>query len=157
MTTQEQINDFLAQRTLALIGVSRKERDFSRSLLRAFRTAGCTMHGVNPKASEVRGETCFSHLRDIPVTVDGALLMLPPSALSQAIRDCLDAGVKRLWIYGTGRPQPLDEELRMLCRERQVSVINGFCPLMSLNNSSWPHRLHGWIARQTRAYRSIPA
>jgi predicted CoA-binding protein len=157
MTTQEQINDFLAQRTLALIGVSRRERDFSRLLLRAFRSAGYTMHGVNPKDGEVQGETCFSHIRDIPVTVDGALLMVPPAALPQAIRDCLDAGVKRLWIYGTGHPKPLDDELRILCRGRQISVINGFCPMMFLNNSSWPHRLHGWIVRQTRAYRTVPA
>ena len=73
------IRDFLAQRRLAIVGVSHQPKDFSRMLFRAFRERNFEVVPVNPGAAELEGTTCYSRLQDIQPPVDTALLMTSPA------------------------------------------------------------------------------
>ena len=70
----ESIEDFLAQKRIAMIGVSRNPKDFSAALFDELRKHGYDMVPVNPKAAEVLGQTCFARVQDIQPPVDAALL-----------------------------------------------------------------------------------
>ena len=156
-TIRERVDDFLAQRTLAVVGVSRTKSDFSRQLVALLRHLGFAVYAVNPYAEQLDGETCYHRVADIPAPVDGALLMVSQALLGPVLQECVLAGVPRLWIYGVGHPKKLDLRSQALCDERHVSVINGLCPRMFLRDSAWPHRLHGWIATRGRAFRTSAA
>ena len=149
-------HEFLSQRSLALVGVSRNEKDYSRWLLRRLQKSGYTVFAVNPHGGEIDGMHCYKTIAEIPVPVDGALLMTPEKTLPHVIGECVAAGISRVWIYGVGHPRKLDEETRIFCEQHRVQIINGLCPMMLLPDAAWPHHLHGWIARKT-AYRPTTA
>src|SRR5579885_654854 len=58
-TSLNAIQDFLAQKRIAFVGVSRDPKDFSCSLFREFVKRGYDVVPVNPNASEVMGRQTF--------------------------------------------------------------------------------------------------
>ena len=93
------INDFLGQRRLALVGVSRDPKDFSRAVWRELRSRGYDVVPVNPGAGEIDGVPCAARLQDVSPPVDGALLLTSPAVSVRVVHDCAEAGVKRVWLH----------------------------------------------------------
>lgn len=146
------IREFLAQHRIAMIGVGRTGKDFSGKLFSDLRTAGYDVVPVNPNATEIAGVRCFARLQDITPPVDAALVMLPSERAAGALRDCAEAGVRRVWLYGFKGPARIDPGALQVCRELDLTTIAGYCPYMFLPNGAWFHRFHGWIARTIGAY-----
>lgn len=133
---------FLARGRFALVGVSRDQRDFSRQVLRELLRRGYDVVPVNPAMAQVEGRTCHARVQDIRPPVAGALLMTPPARTEHAVRDCVEAGIRSVWMHrgsGTGASSP---EAEALCRAQGLEVVADLCPFMALPDSSWPHRLH---------------
>ena len=59
----ETIAEFLAQKHIAMIGISRNPKDFSASLFRELERRGYDIVPVNPKASEVMGRPALPEYR----------------------------------------------------------------------------------------------
>ncbi len=152
----ERARDFLNRRTLALVGVSRNEKDYSRWLFRRLKKTGYQVLAVNPNSTRIDGEPCYKSIAELPQPVDGALLMTSESKLPHVIGECVTAGIRSIWIYGVGHPRKLDVDTRTFCEQHHVQLINGLCPMMFLRDAAWPHRFHGWIA-ETFMYRTSPA
>jgi predicted CoA-binding protein len=149
MTNQmiEAARRFLAAGRLAVVGVSRQEKDFSRMVLRALWDAGIDALPVNPSTDLIEGRRCHASVADIVPPPARALLMTPPSRTEAAVRDCIAAGVRSVWFHQGGGPGSVTPEAVLLCREAGVEVITQVCPFMALPGASWPHRLHGFIRR----------
>jgi len=65
MTTLAQIQEFLGHKRLAVIGVSRNPKDFTRSLFQEFQRRQYDVVPVNPDVTEVAGQHCYAHVGDI--------------------------------------------------------------------------------------------
>lgn len=152
MTSIDRVRDFLAQKRFAVVGVSQDPRDFSRALFREFSKRGYETVPVNPKAREIEGQPCFARVQDITPSVDGVVLMTPASATGGIVRDCREAGVKRVWMYRAAGPGAVDADAVRFCEENGISVIPGECPFMFLPGAAWFHRLHGFVKRIAGAY-----
>jgi predicted CoA-binding protein len=141
------IEDFLSYRRLAMVGVSRDPRDFSRSLYRELERRGYDMQPVNPNAEEVEGDRCYAHISEIEPGVDGVIIMTPPELTARVVQECVAAGVKRVWMYrgaGDGAVSPAALEV---CEENGISVVAGECPFMFLAGSGWIHSAHRFCRR----------
>ena len=140
-------NQFLAQRRLAVVGVSREPGDFSRHLLRELKARHYDVVPVHPWLDEVEGLRCYDKVQDIRPPVDGALLFTPPEATAQVVRDCAAAGVPRVWMHrGLGRGA-VNPEAVAYCRERSIDVVDGACPWMFLPDAGTGHHLHAMLIR----------
>ena len=106
----ETIAEFLAQKRIAMVGISRNPRDFSASLFRELERRGYDIVAVNPKAPEVMGRPCFTRVQGIPPPVDGALLMTTPEVTEAVITDCAAAGIRRVWMYRAGGKGAVSEK-----------------------------------------------
>lgn len=146
------IREFLAQHRIAVIGVSRTGKEFSTKLFTDLQRAGYDVVPVNPNASEISGVRCFTRVQDITPAADAALIMLPSDRAASAIRDCAEAGIRRVWLYGFRGPAKIDRSALQTCGELGLTTVAGYCPYMFLPNGPWIHRLHGWVARITGAY-----
>ncbi|MCL5995129.1 MAG: CoA-binding protein [Chloroflexi bacterium] len=151
-TTRESINNFLRQRRLAIVGVSRNPQDFSRSLFKEFRARGYDVVPVNPNVAEIDGQPCYKRVQDIKPAVDGALLLTTPQVTEQVIRDCAEAGIKRVWMQrgeGIGAVSPAAVAF---CTQNGIDVVPGQCPFMFLPNTAFFHRAHGFFRKLTGSY-----
>ena len=109
MTGMKDIRDFLAQKRFAFVGVSRQPKDFSRALFREFQARDYEPVPVHPDAAEIEGARCFAHLKDIQPPVDSVLLMTSPTVTNLLVRECVEAGIKRVWFYRGGGQGALTE------------------------------------------------
>src|SRR6185437_12244859 len=102
MSTIQQIHEFLGQKRLAIVGVSQRPQDFSRTLFREFQARGYDVVPVNPAAGEIEGQRCFPDLRSVAPRVSAVLLMTSPAVTQAVVRDCAEAGVALVWMYRAG-------------------------------------------------------
>jgi predicted CoA-binding protein len=64
------------------------------------------------------------------------------------LRDCLAAGVRRVWLHrgaGAGAATPA---ALALCAEAGVEVVHDLCPFMALPDAGFPHRVHHFLRRR---------
>ena len=142
MTGRKEIDDFLAAKRVAIIGVSRNPKDFTRSLFREFRRRGYDAIPVNPGMADVEGVRCYANVQDIEPRVDGAVLVTPAAKSERIVRECDAAGVRCVWLYRATGKGALSPGALKLCQDRGIPVVAGECPFMFFPATQWPHRLH---------------
>jgi predicted CoA-binding protein len=147
--TRGDIERFLAHERIALVGVSRDARHFSRLLWREFRARGYELIPVNPAMAEVDGAPCYRSVEAIEPPVEAALVVTPAHASARVVADCARAGVKELWLYRGGPGGSVSEAALAVAAAHGMKVIVGECPFMFLPNAGWFHSLHRglrWIS-----------
>lgn len=152
MTTCADIDDFLALRRFAMVGVSRDPKDFSRGLFRDLCARGYDVLPVNLFADEVDGHETFQCLQVIRPAVEGALLMTAPHTTEIVVRDCAEAGIRRVWMYRAGGQGAVSPEAIEFCRNNDIRVVEGYCPYMFLPATAFPHRAHGFLMKLVGRY-----
>jgi predicted CoA-binding protein len=149
MATRAVVDDFLAQRHLALVGASRDPKAFSTNVARELRGHGYTVDPVNPDADEIDGQRCFRTVGDLPADVGGAIVMVSADRAADAVRSCLDAGIARIWLHRGVGPSSVSTEAVELCHEHGVPVVDGECPLMFAEPAAAVHRIHRFERKLT--------
>jgi predicted CoA-binding protein len=136
------IEDFLSYRRLAMVGVSRSEKDFSRALFRELKTRGYDMVAVNPGVDEIDGQRCYARITDVSPAIEGVLLMTPGSVTEKVLEDCAAAGVQRVWMYRAIGGGAVTDVGLQFCEEHGIAVVPGECPFMFLAGAGMVHGLH---------------
>lgn len=148
MTTMATIQDFVGQRTLAIAGVSRSKGKFGQIARRELEKRGYKLHIVHPEVREIAGKTCCADFKSLPEPVGGALIVLPPARATEAVRQALDAGIRRIWLQqGAESPEAI-----ALCRERDAALVHDRCILMFAQPVGFPHSLHRWFAKLSKRW-----
>ena len=151
-TTRYDIQDFLSRKRLAMVGVSRDPKDFSRGLFADLCRRGYDMVPVNPNLDEVAGTRCFARLQDVTPRVAGVLVMTPAEKSEQVVHDADEAGISSVWLHrgvGTGA---VSEAARTYCEQHGMLVVAGYCPYMFLPETPFFHRFHGFCLKVLGKY-----
>jgi predicted CoA-binding protein len=143
----EAAQEFLAQKRLAVAGVSRSRDQAANVIYRKLRDTGHEVYAVNPQAEEVEGDCCYPDLRSIPERVDGVVVVTPPQAVSAVVRECIELGVPRVWMHRSFGPGSYSQEAERLAREAGITVIAGACPMMFCEPVDLGHRCIRWFLR----------
>lgn len=102
------------------------------------------MYPVNPAASgqPLEGDASYSRLGDVPDPVDGVIVMVRADLAADVAREAAERGIPRVWLHrGAGNGSVSDEAVRV-CREHDIAVVDGACPLMFEEPVKGIHRLH---------------
>ena len=62
MNTKAAVDDFLAQRSLAVVGVSRGGKKFGNRAYRELKAKGYQLFPVHPEAEVLEGDPCYPSL-----------------------------------------------------------------------------------------------
>lgn len=151
MTAQERIDDFLGRKRLAMVGVSRSPKHFSRVLWREFVARGYDVVPVNPNLAELDGRKCYAGVEEIAPPVEGALIMTAAHSAAEAAAGCARAGVPRVWLYRAGGTGAASPEALAVCEREGLAVTTG-CPFMFFPGARFPHNLHGWFLKIAGKY-----
>jgi uncharacterized protein len=146
------IEDFLSQKRIAIAGISRDPRSFSAMLFKEFCRRGYDVVPVNPNTSEVQGRRSFARVQDIQPPVEAVLLMTSPEATEAVVKDCAEAGIRRVWMHrGTGKGS-VSAKAIAFCQQQGIQVVPGQCPFMFLPDAAAFHRFHGLVRKITGRY-----
>jgi len=132
--------EFLAQRRIAVAGVSRDSKQPANLIYRRLRDAGHDVFPVNPNAEEVEGDRAYPSVTAIPEGVDGVVVVTTPEVALRVVDDCAEAGVPRVWLHRGMGPGSTSPDAVARCREHGIRVIPGGCPNMFGETSDPGHR-----------------
>lgn len=140
MTTRSAVEQFLAERSLALAGASRSGKRFGNAVLKDLTKKGYRVVLVHPEAPEIDGHPCHPSVADLPDRVGGLVLVVPPDQSEGLVRQAAEAGIRNVWMQqGADSPEAVE-----LCRDRGMNVVHGECILMFAQPTGI-HRFHRWL------------
>ncbi len=130
------VKDFLAQKSIAVVGVSDKRETGCNAAYRRFKAAGYTVSAVNPRLASFDGDPCYPDLYSMPNKPGAVFILANPKVSEQIVSQCIDIGVKHVWMHcllgtkpglGAGSSSVSPEAVRR-CQEHGIAVIPGACP-----------------------------
>ena len=74
-TLNEIVADFLAQKRIAVAGVSRSRHNAANMIYRKLRKTGYQVFPINPKVESVEGDPCYADLKSVPEKTDGVVIV----------------------------------------------------------------------------------
>ena len=148
MPERKTIDEFLAQKNLAFVGVSRDSKQFANSVYRRLRGSGRTLYPVNPAAGgdPLEGDRSYAQLAEVPEPVDGVVVMVPAEAAADVVRQAVERGIARVWLHRGAGKGSVSAEAVQICRDNDIAVVDGACPLMFDEPVGGVHRIHRFFA-----------
>lgn len=130
------VKDFLAQKKIAVVGVSDKRETGCNLAYHKFKEAGYTVSAVNPRLTSFENAPCYPDLKSIPEKPDAVFILTRPSITEQIVQECADLGIRRVWMHCLMGTKPglaagmtsVSPEAVRICRENGITVIPGACP-----------------------------
>ncbi len=141
-SVKEAASAFLANKRVAVTGVSRTPRDHgSNTVYRRLRDRGYEVFAVNPNADTVEGDPCYQDLKSIPGGVQAVVIGTRPEIAEEAMRECAELGITQVWMHrgpGTGS---VSDAATAYGRQHGITVIDGGCPLMFEPTADFGHKV----------------
>ena len=132
-TLDDKVDDFLAQKRIAVAGVSRDKGNHpvGNLIYHRLKTTGHEVFAVSPHMQTFEGDRCYPDLQSIPNGVDGVVIITRPAITERIVRDCHIAGVRRVWMHQSlAKGSSVSPEAVEFCRQHDINVIAGACPMM---------------------------
>ena len=150
--TRQAIDEFLAAKSIAVIGASRDKAAYSTALLAELLKHGYDATPVNPNAQEIAGRKCYANVKDVAPRPERALIVLPEDKTEQAVLDCAAAGIKEVWLHRHVGGGVSDTRAIYRAEEQGIHLITGFCMFMFLPRAGWFHKMHGGFMKLVGVY-----
>jgi uncharacterized protein len=130
------VQDFLAQKKIAVVGVSDKRETGCNAAYHRFIETGYTVNAVNPRLTTFEGAPCYPDLKSIPDKPDAVFILANPKVTEQIVQQCIDLGIQRVWMHCMMGTKPglaagmtsVSQDAVRTCRENGIMVIPGACP-----------------------------
>ena len=135
-TIDTMVQDFLAQKKIAVVGVSDRRETGCNAGYRKFKAAGYKVYAVNPRLTTFEGAPCYPDLAAIPDKPDAVFILARPEVTDQMVQQCVDLGIKHVWMHCLMGTKPglasnmtsVSPEAVQVCYENSIAVIPGTCP-----------------------------
>ncbi|MBU0462467.1 MAG: acetate--CoA ligase family protein [Proteobacteria bacterium] len=146
----DRLDAIFAPETIAVIGASTQKGKVGHDIFANILYGGFTgtLYPVNPKAKSVLSVKCYTSIASIPDPIDLGMIILPPKAALNAVKDCIAKGVKGIVIVSAGFKEvggegaQIEKEIKILCANAKVRLVGPNClgvinpsPKVSLNAS----------------------
>ena len=139
--TQVEIYDFLSQRSLAVVGVSRNTKKFGNAIYRTLKQQGFKVYPIHREADSIEGDRCYPGFMALPEKVGGVVLCVPPVETEKILQDVLEAGIGHVWMQ---RGAESYAAIRF-CEKNGITAVHGQCILMFAEPVKSFHKFHRWV------------
>lgn len=136
MKIEPLVQNFLAQKKIAVVGVSDKRDTGCNLSYGKFKENGYQVYAVNPRITSFNGDPCYPDLKSIPDKPDAVFILASPKVTEQIVQQCVDLGVKRVWMHCMMGTKPglaqgmtsVSQSAVDVCKTNGITVIPGSCP-----------------------------
>jgi acyl-CoA synthetase (NDP forming) len=89
-------NKLFSPASIAFLGASNDQKKWGYRVLANLVRGGYQgrIYPINPKGGEILGLRVYGHLQEVQGTPDLAIIVVPPPGIVEAIRDCVNKGIK---------------------------------------------------------------
>jgi len=130
------VQGFLAQKKIAIVGVSDKRDTGCNLAYKKFKENGYQVYAVNPRITTFEGSACYADLKSIPEKVEAVFLLTSPKVTEQVIQQCVELGIRHVWMHCMMGTKPglaagmtsVSQSAVEMCTANGIAVIPGSCP-----------------------------
>lgn len=130
------VQDFLAQKKIAVVGVSDQRETGCNLAYRKFKETGYQVAAVNPRLTSFEGDPCYPDLKSIPDRPEAVFILTNPQVTEEVVQQCVELGIPRVWMHCMMGTKPglaanmtsVSQDAVRVCQENGISVIPGSCP-----------------------------
>jgi predicted CoA-binding protein len=141
-TVKEAAHAFLANKRIAVTGVSRTPKDHgSNTVYKRLRDRGYEVFAVNPNADVVEGDPSYHDLKSIPGGVQAVVIGTRPEIAEDTMRECAELGITRVWMHRGPGAGSVSNAATEYGRQHGITVIDGGCPLMFGPTADFGHKV----------------
>ncbi len=135
-------------KTIAVVGLSSNELRASYFVGYYLKRHGYRVIPVNPRESEILGQTCYPSLRDVPVPVDIVNVFRAPDALPGIAQDAVAIGAGAMWCqFGV-----INADGARIAGDGGVTVIMDRC--LKVEHARYLGRMN-WLGFNTQRITSV--
>lgn len=147
-TLKSLARQFLAQKHIAIVGVTGTRETGCNLNYRKFKAAGYHVSPVNPHLTTFNGEPCYPDLKSIPSKPDAVFVMTNPKVAGQIVEQCADLNIKYVWLHCMMGTKPglmksatsVSGKAVDFAYEHGITIIPGSCPAQFLK-PDFGHRI----------------
>lgn len=148
MISKKTIEEFFAQPSFAVVGVSRSGNKFGNSAYKELKQKGYKVYQIHPKSKTIDGDECYPDFKSVPDKIGSAVLAIKPIHINKMLQEALDSGIKHIWLQqGTESKEAID-----FCIKNGMHAVHGECVLMFTEPVHSIHRFHRGINKLFRKY-----
>ena len=141
MNSKKLVEEFLSQKKIAVVGVSRKKTKFGNAIYKELKQKGYNIFPINPNMQTFEGDACYPDLMSLPEKVDAVVINIPPAQAENVLREVKQAGISKVWLQQGSH----SEAAEIFCEENGIDYVSNECILMFAQPSAFIHRAHKWI------------
>lgn len=141
MNLKKVVEDFLAQKKIAVVGVSRTKTKFGNTIYKELKQKGYDVYAVNPYVTTFDDDPCYVDLMSIPEKVNAVVICIPPAQSEAIVNQAKEAGIKKVWLQQGSQ----SEAAVKFCEENGIDCVSNECILMFAQPSAFIHRVHKWV------------
>jgi len=156
----ELAEEFLAQKNIAVAGVSRKSGSTANLIYKRLKETGHTVFPINPNTDVFDEVRCYPDVKSIPEKIDGVVIVTKSSTTEKIVKDCAETGINRVWMHnalgnrGSNKSgSSISNQAVQMCRDNNISVIPGGCPMMFCKPVDFGHKCMRGFARLTGGFK----
>jgi len=141
MNSKKVVDDFLSQKKIAVVGVSRKKTKFGNAIYKELKQKGYQVYPINPNINTFEDDTCYPDLLSLPEKIDAVIINVPPVQTEKVVKEVKEAGIKKVWLQQGSQS---DAAIKF-CEENGIECVSNECILMFAQPSAFIHRAHKWV------------
>lgn len=135
-------------KTIAVVGLSGNELRASYFVGYYLKRHGYQVIPVNPRETEILGQTSYASLRDVPVPVDIVNVFRAPDALPEIAADTVAIGAGSMWCqFGV-----VNDEGNRIAEDGGVDLVVDRC--IKVEHARYVGRMH-WLGFNTQRITSV--
>ena len=121
------VSSLLNPRSIAVVGVSRRERAIGHQVMRHILDAGFAgeVYPVNPEGGTLLGTQAYPSVSDLPGPVDLAVVAVPAAAVPGVVEECAAKGVHGVLVISSGFAEVGDDGARLQQQVLRIARDNG--------------------------------
>jgi hypothetical protein len=141
MKTLASVKEFLAQKHLAIAGLSRKKSKFGNTIFKELQKKDYQLYPVHPELDEYEGVECCADISLLPDEVTGIVICTKPDKAEKLVNEAIDKGIKHIWLQQGAQ----NETTQKMAEENNINLITKECVLMFAEPAAFIHRFHRGI------------
>ncbi|HUT27428.1 MAG TPA: acetate--CoA ligase [Methanomassiliicoccales archaeon] len=139
--------------SVAVIGASQDDNKVGHIILRNIIESGFKgeLHPVNPRYQKVLGLRCYPSVKEVPVNIEMAVIVVPAKFVLQVMEECGEKGVKAVIVISAGFKEvglegaQLEKRLGEISKKYGMRVLGPNC--LGLVNTH--HHMNATFANET--------
>ncbi len=138
MSKKQSIEQFLAPKKLAIVGVSGNTKKFGYAIFKELREKGFDICPINPKLDEIDGVKVYASVIDIPDEYEKLFIVTPKSETDTIIKQAAEKGIKHVWVQQTANTK----ETETIAKDLNIDLIYKECIFMFAEPVQSIHKFH---------------